>query len=333
LEYSSVFLHSELEFWVLELLPVEGVAVLAPKLKPVEFVLLSEVVLAPKTKPDPELGAGAEAVEGVEEPNLNPELVTVPANAGFFSSAFLGLHPGLGSAQQAHSSFSASFCIIHTGQLHLFDLGMTIGLLIGRGAAAAGAAATSGLDASSGLVEFSLVLNRSDKGFSEVAETSILSELLELSDVVSLFSGVFPKENVADFEAFPDEPKAKSPLSPEVFAESVEDPFPKENVAEVVSFLALAPDPNANKDEGCDGGDVKLNEAAESPEVPLVPGFFKKSKAPPDELPDAASTPAEGAAALPKPPKPAKVLGPPSFLVPRRFAFLITLPSIASLLA
>jgi len=109
LEYSSGFLLSELEVWELELLSVEGVAVLAPKLKPVEFVLLSEVVLAPKTKPDPELGAGAEPVEGVEEPNLNPELVTVPANAGFFSSAFLGLHPGLGSAQQAHSSFSASF--------------------------------------------------------------------------------------------------------------------------------------------------------------------------------------------------------------------------------
>ena len=47
-----------------------------------------------------------------------------------------------------------------------------------------------------------------------------MSELLDLSDVVSLFSGVFPKENVAVFEAFADEPKAKSPSDPVVFAES-----------------------------------------------------------------------------------------------------------------
>ena len=44
----------------------------------------------------------------------------------------------------------------------------------------------------------------------------------------------------------------------------VEDPFPKENVAELFSFLALAPDPNANKDDGCEGGEAKLNEAAKS---------------------------------------------------------------------
>ena len=89
-----------------------------------------------------------------------------------------------------------------------------------------------------------------------------------------------------------------------------EDPFPKENVAELFSFLALAPDPNANKDDGCEGGEAKLNEAAESLEVPLVPGFFKKSKAPPVEFVAAVSE--EGAAVLPKPAKPAKVLGPPS---------------------
>ena len=92
----------------------------------------------------------------------------------------------------------------------------------------------------------------------------------------------------------------------------MEDPFPKENVAEVFSFLELAPDPKANKDEGCDGGEAKLNEAAESPVVPLVPGFFKKSKAPPDGLSDAVSVP-EGAAVVPKPANPAKVPGPPSY--------------------
>jgi hypothetical protein len=95
-EYSSGFLTTSTTFevWALLLL----------------LLLLSELFLEPKIKP--ELGADT-AEEGVEDPNLNPELVITPPNAGLTGSATLGLDPGLGSAQHAQASLSGSFCIIH----------------------------------------------------------------------------------------------------------------------------------------------------------------------------------------------------------------------------
>ena len=89
LEYS--FLLSLLDVWTLLLS------------KDVDLLVL------PKLKPDPEVGAGAGATDVA--PNLNPELVTLPPND--FVSSTLGLHPGLGVVQQAQASTSASFCIIH----------------------------------------------------------------------------------------------------------------------------------------------------------------------------------------------------------------------------
>ena len=88
-EYSSGFLTTSTTFevWALLLL----------------LLLLSELVLEPKTKPDTAV-EGFE--EGVEEPNLNPELVITPPNAGLTGSATLGLDPGLGSEQHGQESLS-----------------------------------------------------------------------------------------------------------------------------------------------------------------------------------------------------------------------------------
>ena len=88
-EYSSGFLTASTTFevWALLLL----------------LLLLSELVLEPKIKPD----TAAEGFEeGVEDPNLNPELVITPPNAGLTGSATLGLDPGLGSEQHGQESLS-----------------------------------------------------------------------------------------------------------------------------------------------------------------------------------------------------------------------------------
>ena len=60
--------------------------------------------MEPKTKPDTAVEGFEEGV--VEEPNLNPELVITPPNAGFTGSAALGLDPGLGSEQHGQESLS-----------------------------------------------------------------------------------------------------------------------------------------------------------------------------------------------------------------------------------